>query len=154
MRAPDGWRCSTGISRARRPSRMPPPTRCRNARQAPHPVGKVPLFGMSRPRLYLEIALICLAAILLEVSYTRVFSFKLVYYFTYVIIGLALLGLGAGGVLVALLSGLRRATPQRLLPVLALLGGLFVLLGYFVVARVQLNAFDLIQEAFAGEPRF
>jgi hypothetical protein len=38
--------------------------------------------------------------------------------------------------------------------VLALLGGLFVLVGYFVVARLQLNAFDLIQDAFAGEPRF
>jgi spermidine synthase len=109
---------------------------------------------MPRPRLFLEIALVCLAAILLEVSYTRVFSYKLVYYFTYVIIGLALLGLGAGGVLVALLPGLRRATPARLLPVLALLGGVAILGGYFVVARVQLNAFDLIQDAFGGEPRF
>jgi hypothetical protein len=107
-----------------------------------------------RPRLFLEIALICLAAILLEVSYTRVFSFKLVYYFTYVIIGLALLGLGAGGVLVAMLPGLRRTSPERLLPVLALLGAVFVLAGYFVVARVQLNAFDLIQDAFSGQPRF
>jgi len=107
-----------------------------------------------RPRLFLEIGLICLAAILLEVSYTRVFSFKLVYYFTYVIIGLALLGLGAGGVLVALLPGLRRATPARLLPALALLGGGSILGGYFVIARVQLNAFDLIQHAFGGEGRF
>src|SRR4029453_19435754 len=109
---------------------------------------------MPRPRLFLEIFLICLAAILLEVSYTRVFSFKLVYYFTYVIIGLALLGLGAGGVLVAMLPALRRAAPARLLPVLALLGGLFIIGGYFVVARVQLNAFDLIQDASMREPRF
>jgi hypothetical protein len=109
---------------------------------------------MPRPRLFLEIALLSLAAILLEVSYTRVFSFKLVYYFTYVIIGIALLGLGAGGVLVAMLPGLRRATPARLLPVLAFVGGVVILAGYFVVARVQLNAFDLIQYTFAGQPSF
>ena len=53
-------------------------------------------------RLYAEILLISLAVILLEVSYTRVFSFKLVYYFTYLIIGLAMLGIGAGAALVAL----------------------------------------------------
>ena len=49
---------------------------------------------MRRP--YLETFLISLAVILLEVSYTRIFSYKLVYYFTYLVIGLSLLGLGAG----------------------------------------------------------
>ena len=42
---------------------------------------------------YLEIFLVSLAVILLEISYTRIFSFKLYYYFTYLIIGLALLAL-------------------------------------------------------------
>src|SRR5437867_761797 len=67
-------------------------------------------------RLYLETLLISLAVILLEVSYTRVFSFKLVYYFTYLIIGISLLGLGAGGVFVALFRGLRRMPASRLIP--------------------------------------
>ena len=40
---------------------------------------------------YAETFLVSLAAILLEVDYTRVFSYKLVYYFTYVVIGLALI---------------------------------------------------------------
>ncbi len=35
----------------------------------------------SKP-LYLEIFLASLAVILLEISYTRIFSFKLYYYFT------------------------------------------------------------------------
>src|SRR6058998_1619287 len=56
-----------------------------------------------------ELFLLSLAVILLEVSYTRVFSFKLVYYFTYLIIGIALLGLGAAGVLVMLLGRSERA---------------------------------------------
>ena len=38
-----------------------------------------------------------MAAILLEISYTRVFSFKLFYYFTYLTIGIVLLGMGSGG---------------------------------------------------------
>src|SRR5439155_7795144 len=72
--------------------------------------------AMNGRRLYLETFLISLAVILLEVSYTRVFSFKLVYYFTYLIIGIALLGLGAGGVFVAIFPRFRRLLPSRLIP--------------------------------------
>ena len=61
-----------------------------------------------RRSFYLETFLLSLAVILLEVSYTRVFSYKLVYYFTYLIIGISLLGLGSGGVFFALF--------ERLLP--------------------------------------
>jgi len=93
--------------------------------------------------LYLEIFLLSLAVILLEVSYTRIFSFKLVYYFTYLIIGLAMLGLGTGGVLVAMLPGIRRHASSRTIPVCALIAGAAVLVGYLVVARVQLNALHL-----------
>ena len=35
------------------------------------------------------------ASLTLEIAYTRVISFKLFYYYTYFVIGLALLGLGA-----------------------------------------------------------
>lgn len=61
-----------------------------------------------------EIFLISLAAIVLEVSLTRFFSFKLFYHFTYVILGIALLGLGSGGVLVALTPQERRAAIDAL----------------------------------------
>ena len=40
---------------------------------------------------YLEIFLVSFAALMLEISYTRLISFKLFYYYTYLIIGLALL---------------------------------------------------------------
>src|SRR5437667_9370631 len=95
-------------------------------------------------RLYLETLLISLAVILLEVSYTRVFSFKLVYYFTYLIIGISLLGLGSGGVFVALFPRLRRVRAARLIPACCLAAALAVLGGYIVIARTQLNAFDLL----------
>jgi hypothetical protein len=95
--------------------------------------------------LYLEILLICFAAILLEVSYTRIFSFKLVYYFTYLIIGLAMLGLGSASVLVALAPRLRSTAASHLVPLCCLVVGASVLGGYLLIARTQLNAFQLIE---------
>ena len=61
-----------------------------------------PAARTSRSHSYhVEILLISFAALLLEISYTRIVSFKLYYYYTYLVIGLALLGLGTGGVLMA-----------------------------------------------------
>ena len=58
---------------------------------------------MTEPRTdatprYTEIFLISFAALLLEISYTRLISFKLFYYYTYLVIGLALLGAASIGV--------------------------------------------------------
>src|SRR5438477_12625460 len=94
---------------------------------------------MTRHTLYLETFLVSLAVILLEISYTRVFSFKLFYYFTYLIIGIALLGLGAGGVLIAVWPALRRLGPGPLVPRCGIAGGLAVPLGYLLIASTQLN---------------
>jgi hypothetical protein len=66
-------------------------------------------------KLCFETFFISLAVILLEVSYTRVFSFKLVYYFTYLVIGISLLGLGSGGVFVAIFDRFRGAATERLI---------------------------------------
>ena len=86
-----------------------------------------------RPRLSFEIFLISLAAILLEISLTRVFSFKLVYYFTYVILGIALLGLGAGGVTVSMIAQARRAASERMIPIYCLVASAGVLVSYAVL---------------------
>ena len=85
----------------------------------------------------IEIFLVSLAAILLEISLTRIFSFKLYYYFTYLILGIALLGLGAGGVFVALSERLRRVAPKGLVARCCLLASLAVPASYAVVLRVQ-----------------
>ena len=50
----------------------------------------------------------------LEIAYTRIISFKLFYYYTYFVIGLALLGLGAAGAVTSLSSRLRAIDPVRL----------------------------------------
>ena len=51
--------------------------------------------------------LVSLVGLLLEVGYTRIVSFKLWYYYTYLVIGLALLGIGSGGIFVVLSPRLR-----------------------------------------------
>src|SRR5262245_29119018 len=100
---------------------------------------------MEHPRRLYEIFLVALATILLEISYTRIFSYKLVYFFTYVVIGLALLGLGSGGVLISLFRPDRRLGRDRLLALLCAVAPISVALGYLVVAVVPVNAFDMIR---------
>jgi hypothetical protein len=100
--------------------------------------------GDSPHGYYLEIFTVALAALLLEVCYTRVFSFKLFYFYTYLIIGVALLGLGAGGVAVTSLRWIRETSLRRLVPVCSLLAGLSTGLGYAVVAAIQLDTLTFL----------
>ena len=64
----------------------------------------------------LTILLISLAGLLLEVGYTRIISFKLWYYYTYLVIGLALLGIGSGSVFVAVCAPVRRWSTDTMTP--------------------------------------
>lgn len=88
---------------------------------------------------YVEIFVISFAALLLEVCYTRVVSFKFFYYWTYLVIGLALLGIGAGGVLVAVSPRLRKASTERLLLWSFLIGAAVVGMSYLVVSTTPVN---------------
>ncbi|CAN5426069.1 hypothetical protein BH18ACT1_BH18ACT1_11860 [soil metagenome] len=92
---------------------------------------------------YFEILLVSFAALLLEISYTRVVSYKLFYYYTYLVLGLALMGIGSGGVLVAVSGRLRRHSTQAVLMWSALLGAAAVAVGYVVVAGISLNTFAI-----------
>lgn len=89
---------------------------------------------------HLEILLISSAALLLEISYTRIVSFKLYYYYTYLVIGLALLGLGTGGVLMAVSGRLRRASTELILQWALVLGALSVGVGYVIVAWLPIRS--------------
>ena len=99
--------------------------------------------GSSRRSYALEILLVSFAALLLEISYTRVISFKLFYYYTYLVIGLALLGIGCGGVIVAVSRRLRRAETEAILKWGLLLGAASVAVGYVIVATVRTDTLAL-----------
>jgi spermidine synthase len=87
---------------------------------------------------FFAIAAISLAVILLEISYTRILSFKVYYYFTYLIIGLAMLGLGSGGIFFSLSARVRGLALERLVPVAGAAAGVLVAVGYPLIAALRL----------------
>lgn len=87
---------------------------------------------------HLEIFLVSFAALLLEISYTRIVSFKLFYYYTYLVIGLALLGIGCGSVVTAISPRLKRATTHSIMLLGCLAGSVSVTVGYVIVARIPI----------------
>ncbi|MDQ3470220.1 MAG: hypothetical protein M3487_10725, partial [Actinomycetota bacterium] len=86
----------------------------------------------------------------LEIAYTRVVSFKLFYYYTYFVIGLALLGLGAASAVTALSARLRSIDTVRLVRVVGPLAAAVGLVGYVVVARLPTDV-NLIWAGTTGE---
>ena len=98
---------------------------------------------MQQPAVYFAVFAASFALILLEITYTRILSFKVYYYFTYFTIGIAMLGLGAGGVLIAVHRGLRALPLARLVPVCCFAGAAAVLLGYLVISPLPLNVSHL-----------
>ena len=86
----------------------------------------------------------------LEIAYTRIISFKLFYYYTYFVIGLALLGLGAAGAVTSLSSRLRAIDPVRLVRRIAPIAGVLAVVGYVVVARLPTDV-NLIWTGSLGQ---
>ena len=90
-----------------------------------------------------EAFVISMAVLLLEISYTRVISFKLFYYYTYLVLGLALLGLGAGGVLVAVSRKLRTWSTDKVLSIAMGAGSLVVLATYLAITPIPVNTLSI-----------
>ena len=85
------------------------------------------------------IFLVSMAGLLLEVAYTRIVSYKLWYYYSFLVIGLSLLGVGSGGILVAIWGGLRRAPIRTVLAWCSVAGAASILAGYWVIARLSID---------------
>jgi len=92
---------------------------------------------------HFEIFLMAFASLLLEVAYTRIISFKLYYYYTFLVIGLALLGIGCGGVAVAVSKRLRRASTETIITWGLASAAVSVLVGYVVVALTPVDTLAL-----------
>lgn len=86
---------------------------------------------------------VSLAGLLLEVAYTRVISYKLWYYYTYLVIGLALLGLGTGATAVVLSRRLRAADTRSVVSLFGVIGAVGLLVGYSVVALMPIDTVAL-----------
>lgn len=103
----------------------------------------LPPEDLSRRGALAVIFLVSLAGLVLEVAYTRVISYKLWYYYTYLVIGLALLGIGSGATVVAVSSRIRSGSTRTLLRWSALWGAVSIVVGYLVIARIPLDTVSL-----------
>ena len=99
---------------------------------------------------WLAIALVSLAGLLLEVGYTRIVSYKLWYYYTYLVIGLALLGIGCGGIVVVLWSKVRHASTDSIVAGCSIWGAVSIAAGYFLIARLPVNTVKIWDYGSAG----
>jgi hypothetical protein len=93
----------------------------------------------ARAPQWLAIGLVCMAGLLLEVAFTRIISYKLWYYYTYLVIGLSLLGIGTGGIIVAVFRPLQRAATARVVAISSLLGAIGIAASYVVIARLRID---------------
>jgi predicted membrane-bound spermidine synthase len=82
------------------------------------------------------VGLISLTVIPLELAWTRIFSAEFFYTFAFLVLSLAVLGLGLGGLALRLFSGLNR---DRALGVYLALAGLCALLGPLAVFKLNLD---------------
>ncbi len=103
-----------------------------------------------RARHTVVIFLVSLAGLLLEVGYTRVVSYKLWYYYTYLVLGLALLGIGSGGIFVVVWPRLRRAATDSLIATCSLISAVAVTAGYFLVARLPIDTVQIWDYGTSG----
>ncbi len=94
--------------------------------------------GARLPR-WLALLLVSLAGLLLEVGYTRIVGYKLWYYYTYLVIGLSLLGIGSGAILVAIWEPMRRWATERIIAVCSVAGAVSIALGYLAIARLPID---------------
>jgi hypothetical protein len=99
---------------------------------------------------HVEILLASFAALLIEIAYTRIISYKLFYYYVYLVIGLALLGIGAGGVAVTISKRLRAAGTESILFGCFLLGSLISVSAYVIVALIRLDTLKVWLYGTAG----
>jgi hypothetical protein len=97
-----------------------------------------------------EIFLVCFSALLIEISYTRLISYKLFYYYVYLVIGLALLGIGAGAVFVALSQRLRNATIDTVVFWSLVLGAIGTTVAYVVIAFIRIDTLAVWLYGTAG----
>lgn len=98
--------------------------------------------GLAR-RHTVAIFLVSLAGLLLEVGYTRVISYKLWYYYTYLVLGLALLGIGSGGIFVVIWPRIRHAATDRVVAVCSMVAAVLITAGYFAVARLPIDTIEI-----------
>jgi hypothetical protein len=102
---------------------------------------------------HFEILVVSFSALVIEISYTRIISYKLFYYYVYLAIGLALLGIGTGGVLVAVSKRLRRTSTDLVLFWSLVFSAVVTVGAYVLIAYIRINTLAVWQYGTSGSTR-
>ncbi|MBI5049562.1 MAG: hypothetical protein HZC11_01470 [Nitrospirae bacterium] len=91
-------------------------------------------------RTYSAIFLVSCSALMLEVSLTRLFSIYLWYHFAFMVISIAMLGIGSAGTLLSVFPRLKKTFSTS---VCAISAGLSIILGYIVLNHIPFDPVKL-----------
>ncbi len=100
-------------------------------------------------RLYLTVFLVSCAVLILEISLTRLFSIYLSYHFAFMVISIAMLGIGSAGTVLSVYTVGRRALHgpsegvNSRLSAYAILAGVSIILGYVVSNQIPFDPVKL-----------
>jgi len=102
-------------------------------------------------RVYTVIFLVSSSALIFEVSLTRLFSIYLSYHFAFMVISIAMLGIGSAGTILAFfpkdkLSERSATQNENRLALFALLSGITILLSYIVSNQIPFDPVKLSWE--------
>src|ERR1700761_5080985 len=107
------------------------------------------------PQIYFGVAATSLAALLLELALTRVFSVIYFYHFAFLAISIALFGLGAGGVFSYVVAGWRMPLFRKLGALAAVNSIAIVLCLWFLLDRTgNMTTFELTAAYFVSAVPF
>lgn len=94
-------------------------------------------------RFYAAIFLVSAAVLSLQIIYTRLFSYAIWYHFAYATIGVAMLGFGASGALLAIFPGLLSRDVGRRVAALCVFAGGTTVAGLATIAITPFDPFEL-----------
>src|SRR5690349_6547298 len=98
-------------------------------------------------RHYAGIFCLSLATLLLELAFTRVLSVANWYHFGFIVISMALLGLGTSGVVLTLWTELREnASADHALVLLSVAFGAATLASYWLMQHIPFEPFELLSD--------
>lgn len=97
-------------------------------------------------KYYILIFTVSLSALLLEFTLTRVLSVTLWYHFAFLVISVAMLGLGISGIVLALFRKILNTESEKILPFLSLLYGISILLSFWMINKIPFDPFSLLFE--------
>lgn len=92
-------------------------------------------------RVYFTVFLVSCAALMFEISLTRIFSIHLSYHFAFMIISIAMLGIGSAGTLLSIYPKLKNISNINLYAVLT---GISIIVCYIVSNRIPFEPVELL----------